>query len=190
MPNVFDTINVKKGDQEKSYKWYQDQIKDLGTISGSNILRTSGAKSLTNNIVFGNMYLFLYDPKHKETLPYYDRLPLVLPFNSAKDGFLGINLHYLPYLVRFRILGALTDYAVNSNVSEKTRIQISWKILSSSARLAPVTACVKHYLFDHVKSRFLKIRYNDWITASQLPIEQFAKAKKTTVWNETRKKYT
>lgn len=188
MPNVFDEIRMKKGDEEKSYRWYQNEVKNLTNLSGNNLLR--GNKALTSRLVFGNMYLFLYDPKHKDTLPYYDRLPLVLPFNTAKDGFVGINLHYLPYLARFRILGALSEYVVNTKVSERTKIQVSWKILSSSARLAPVTACVKHYLFDHIQTRFLRINYSDWVTASQLPIEQFVGAKKTTVWNETRKKYT
>jgi hypothetical protein len=188
MTNIFDTINIKRKDEEKSYKWYQNEIKTLKNLNGNNLLR--GNRALTNRITFGNMYLFLYDPKFKETLPYYDSLPLVLPFNTAKDGFLGINLHYLPYLARFKILGTLSNYVINTNANEKTKIQISWKILSSSSKLEPVTACVKHYLFNHIQTRFLKINYNDWITASQLPIEQFKGANKITVWNDTRKKYT
>jgi hypothetical protein len=113
----------------------------------------------------------------------------VLPFNFAPGGFLGINLHYLPYLMRFKILGALTDYVVNSKNSDKTKVQVSWNILSTAAKFEPVKACVKHYLSDHVQTRFLRINYQDWVTASQLPIEQFVKASKTKVWNDSRKKY-
>ena len=29
--------------------------------------------------VIGKMYFFIYDPKHKDTLPMYDRFPLVFP---------------------------------------------------------------------------------------------------------------
>jgi hypothetical protein len=130
----------------------------------------------------------MYDPKHKETLPYYDTLPLVLPFNTAPNGFLGINLHYLPYLARFNLLGNLSMLATDENMNERTRINISWQILNSSSKYLSATACVKHYLTDHIKTRFLKINFSDWITAAMLPIESFRKEQKEKVWRETKRK--
>ena len=92
--NIFQTINMKTGDDRKSYQWYRDQVRNLGSgLTGTQLLRN---EKLSSRIVPGNMYLFMYDPKHKETLPYYDTVPLVLPFKSVPEGFLGINLHYLP----------------------------------------------------------------------------------------------
>ena len=128
------------------------------------------------------MYLFFYDPKHKDTLPYYDRLPLVLPFRKVPDGFYGINLHYLPYMMRFKILGLLSEYETGKD--EDTRIQLSWRLLNASSRLHPAKFAVKHYLNSHVKSRLYKIPYTDWITASQLPVEKFVGAQKTKVWQD------
>jgi hypothetical protein len=111
-----------------------------------------------------------------------------LPFRTVPDGFLGINLHYLPYLARFRLLGELSKLTTDKKITEKTRIEISWQILNSSSKYLAATACVKHYLNDHLRSRFLKINYNDWITASMLPVESFRKVKKEKVWQETKKK--
>jgi hypothetical protein len=189
--NIFQTVSMKAGDAQKSYYWYREQVKNLGSnLSGTQLLRN---ETLTSRIRPGEMYLFMYDPKLKKTLPYYDAVPLVLPFKTLKDGFLGINLHYLPYLARFKLLGELNKLTLDKRINENTRIQISWQILNSSSKYLAATACVKHYLNAHLRSRFLKINYTDWITASMLPVERFksdsgndpAKAK---VWRDTSKK--
>jgi hypothetical protein len=184
--NIFQQVNMNAGDARKSYQWYRDQVRNLGSnLSGVQLLRN---EKLSSRIVPGNMYLFMYDPKYKDTLPYYDTVPLVLPFRTVPDGFLGINLHYLPYLARFRLLGELSKLTTDKKITEKTRIEISWQILNSSSKYLAATSCVKHYLNDHLRSRFLKINYNDWITASMLPVESFRKVKKEKVWQETKKK--
>jgi len=184
--DIFRTISMKAGDADRSYQWYRSQINALGRIQSSSLFRD---KKLTTALIPGNIYLFAYDPKHKETLPYYDTLPLVLPFRKMPNGFLGINLHYLPYLARFRLLGELSKLATDTTVNETTRIKISWQVLEGSSKLLAATACVKHYLNNHLKSSFLKIEFNDWVTASMLPIERFQKESKQDVWKETRKKY-
>ena len=185
--NIFQQVNMNAGDVRKSYNWYREQVTSLGrNISGTQLLRN---EKLTSRIVPGNMYLFMYDPKYKLELPYYDAVPLVLPFKIVKDGFLGINLHYLPYLARFKLLGELNKLTLDKTVNENTRIQISWRILNSSSKYLAATACVKHYLNDHLRSRFLKINYEDWITASMLPVESFRKVKKEKVWQEVKQKH-
>jgi hypothetical protein len=185
--NIFKTVSMKAGDAQKSYTWYRNQVRNLGSgVSGLQLIRN---ETLTNRIKPGEMYLFMYDPKHKDTLPYYDAMPLVLPFRQLPDGFLGINLHYLPYLARFNLLGALSNLATDKNMNEKTRIQISWQILNGSTKYLAATACVKHYLNDHLRTRFLKIDYQDWVTAAMLPVENFKKAKKEVVWQDTKNKY-
>jgi hypothetical protein len=177
----FETIRLNAGGQEKSYQWYRQQVLNLGKMASSTgqVLRDT---PMVTTIMPGEMYLFMYDPKFKNKLPYYDRLPLVLPFRKVPGGFYGINLHYLPYLMRFRILDILTQYAITTN--EDTRVKLSWKLLDATSRLRPAKFAVKHYLNDHVKSRFYKINYKDWVTASQLPVEKFVGAQKTAVWQD------
>ena len=189
MNTIFDDIKITKEGTSKAYRWYRDQINKLSTGRNSNpSVLMNQTNKLTTTITPGEMYLFYYDPKHKETLPHYDTLPLVLPFRKVKDGFYGINLHYLPYLLRFKLLGQLNNLVINKNISENTRIQISWKILNSTSQYSSALVCVKHYLDDHIRSRFLKIDYKDWIVASQLPLEQFVKQNKNSVWRQTVRK--
>jgi hypothetical protein len=178
--NAFETIRLNAAGEEKSYQWYRQQIASLGKLTNTNqILRDT---KIATRLIPGEMYLFYYDPKYKDTLPYYDRLPLVLPFRKVPDGFYGINLHYLPYMMRFRILGLLSDYSTGKD--EDARIQLSWRLLNASSRLHPAKFAVKHYLNSHVKSRLYKIPYTDWVTASQLPVEKFVGAQKTKVWQD------
>lgn len=184
---IFDKVRTNAGDTRRSFQWFQNQVR---TLAKGNLDRSlmSDSKKLTNTLIPGEMYLFYYDPKHKETLPYFDRLPLVLPFRRVKDGFYGINIHYMPYLMRYNLLAKLSEYTNNDKYDDTTRLRISWSILTQFSRSAPITESVKHYLSDHIKSRFLRISYPDWVTVSQLPIEQFEGANKTVVWRNSRKR--
>lgn len=185
--NPFQDIRMKAGDSQKSAQWYQTQVKTLGSLSAEKLL--SGSGRLTSRVLPGNMYMFLYDAKLKDKLPYWDAFPLVLPFKMLTDGFMGINLHYLPYMARFRLLGLLSDFASDAKMDENTRLILSWKILSSSSKLNAIKPCVKHYLSSQMQSRFLKINFPDWVTASQLPVERFQKASKSQVWRDSKTKY-
>ena len=185
--NPFQDIRMKAGDVDRSLNWYQIQVKNLKNVRPNTLMKS--APDLTTVIVPGNMYMFFYDAKLKDKLPYWDMFPLVFPFRKVDGGFFGLNLHYLPYPVRFKLLGYMHDLAYDSRVSEGTRLQLNWKILNSSSKYAPIKACVKHYLYSQLESRFLKVHYPDWITASQLPVERFVGANKQEVWRQSREKY-
>jgi hypothetical protein len=185
--NPFLNIRSKIGDEEKSMSWYKAQIKSLSSITPNRLL--SNAPDLTSRILPGNMYMFFYDAKHQDKLPYWDMFPLVLPFRSVQDGFFGLNLHYLPYGARFKLLGYLHDLSIKKEMSEDNRLRLNWRLLNSASRFAPAKACVKHYLYEQLKSRFLQVQYPDWITAAMLPVERFVGANKTAVWEDSRKKY-
>lgn len=183
---IFDSLRVDDSSQQKSVQWYQAQVRKLGTINTRKLFLEG---TLTNQIFPGEMYLFRYDPKTKDALPYYDMFPLALPFRRIPGGFLGVNFHYLNYAFRLKMLRMLSQYATNSKFDETTRVRVTWRLLESTSRLAPIKFCVKHYLTDQIQSRFIKIPFPDWVVASQLPVERFMKAEKTNVWRETRKKF-
>ena len=184
--NPFLDIRSKAGDVDRSLNWYQTQVKALQTIRPNKLL--SNTPDLASRILPGQMYFFLYDAKTKEKLPYWDMFPLALPFRRVPGGFYAINMHYMPYPYRFKLLGALHQFATDEKMNEETRIRVSWNLLSNMSRVAPIKACVKHYLDDQVQSRFLQIKYPDWITASMLPVEKFVGATKQKVWQDTKER--
>lgn len=181
---------------EKAREWYRNQArkansaKDLnteGSITGENILKTSGNKSKVANQVIGNMYLFRYDPKHKDTLPYYDRYPLVFPINKAKGGFLGINMHYLPPTLRAELMDALYSTVTNKKFDESTRLKISYDVLNKAKKFRLFKPTIKHYLGKHVKTRFVYMNPSEWDIALFLPLQEFVGASKQKVWADSRK---
>lgn len=183
--NIFDQIAQTRGEQDKSMRWYQDKMRDMSaSVTPNKLLRIQN--QLTNRIQVGSMYMYIYDPKLKETLPYYDTFPLVFPYKKVPGGFYGINLHYLPYGLRFQLLQRLFDLATDTTITDSTRLVMSWKVLSASSKFAAVTPCVKHYLDAHVMSRFLQIPPKDWATAVMLPVERFVGATKNKVWRDSR----
>ncbi len=187
--NPFLNVRSKVGDSDRSLAWYQTQVKALAAAATKPNKLMQNAPDLTTRIMPGNLYMFFYDPKLKDKLPYYDMFPLVLPFRKVPSGFYGINLHYLPYPLRFKLLGALQEYALDNTMSEDNRVRVTWTTLLTMSRVAPVKACVKHYLDGQVQSRFLNIKYPDWVTASLLPVERFVGASKQQVWQDSREMY-
>jgi hypothetical protein len=139
----------------------------------------------TNRPLLGKMYFFYYDPKTKTELPYYDTFPLVLVLDKYADGFLGLNLHYLPLKYRVIFLDKLMQYARYDDDDEVKKIKITYDILDSARRLREFRPCLKRYLYSHVKSRILTVQPAEIDVAVFLPIQRFVKEKAQTVWKES-----
>lgn len=179
--------NVGPNNSIDARKWFREKAGQVRNVDVRNLYRQS-QPFLTNRPAVGRMYLFFYDPKTKDTLPYYDRFPLVFPFRRVQDGFYGINLHYLPPLLRARLMDALYSTTNNDKMDESTRLRINYNILSSAAKFKYFKPCVKHYLNNHVKSRFLYIDPNQWDIALFLPLERFGRTSRQTVYKDSKLK--
>lgn len=194
MATVFDSIitqGVRAGqipartDQARS--WYRDTAKQFGRNINEKSLMNKDKTRLVSRIKPGNMYMFQYDPKYKDTLPYYDRFPLIFPFRVEGDRFWGINLHYLPHRIRAQLMDSLYDLVNNQRYDETTRIQGSYQLLNRAARSRWIQPCVKQYLFSQLDSRFMYVYPSEWDIALFLPLERFSKATKSQVWADTKR---
>lgn len=170
-------------------EWYRDQAKRIprSQTQEGRLIREMGVERYENRFRIGHMYMFIYNPKHKDTLPYYDRFPLIFPINRAKGGFLGINFHYLPLPLRAKLMDALYDVTSNDRFDETTRIKASYSILSSAMKYKEFKPTVKHYLANHIVSRLTYINPAEWDVALFLPTERFEGATKTQVWTDSRR---
>ena len=166
--------------------WLKKKVNDLRP-SPASIMRDK--ERLRDKSFIGRMYFYLYDPKHKDTLPYYDRFPLVIPIERYKDGFLGLNLHYIHPRHRINLLDKLSEIASNKNYNENTKLRISYDYLAASSRAFEATPCIKRYLFSHVQSRFLEITADEWDIAVLLPMESFVGATTNKVFAESEDKF-
>lgn len=160
----------------------------IATLNPTRQALLSDRQRLKGGAIIGRMYFFFYDPKTKDTLPYYDRFPLVLPIEQYQDGFLGLNLHYLHPKQRIILLDKLSEYASNSKYDTTTKLRLSYDVLRRSSSISEHIPCVKKYLFSQVDSRFLEITADEWDIAALLPMESFVGASSGKVYAESRKK--
>ena len=86
---------ITQANTKKSMTWFSQQVRSISNF-GPAQMWAQHREDLVSQIHRGGMFLFFYNPKLKDKLPYYDRFPLVIPLERYADGFLGINLHYLP----------------------------------------------------------------------------------------------
>jgi hypothetical protein len=136
----------------------------------------------------GQMFMFFYDPKTKSSLPYYDRFPLIFPINFYKDGFLGINLHYIPPYTRAKLMDSLYSTINNNKYDNTTKLRINYELLNGVGRFNEFKPCIKRYLFSHVVSNFQYVSPDDWDKAIMLPTERFVGKSKDKVWADSMSK--
>ena len=166
--------------------WLRAKVKELTPTSRALMADRDRLKS---NSTIGKMYFYFYDPKTKDSLPYYDRFPLVIPIESYKDGFLGLNLHYIHPKQRLILLDKLSETATNNNFDSKTKLRVSYSYLAGASKAFEATPCIKRYLFTHIQSRFLEISADEWDIAAMLPVETFVGATTSKVYADSRKKF-
>ena len=197
---VFQTIlqraasqNITPKMEQNSINWFRDQAKTI-SVNPNKLLQSQRTR-LTTKPMIGRMYVFQYDPKMKKELPYYDTFPLVIPFDTIRTGgaiptgqpgFMGLNLHYLPPILRARLLDNMYEFTNNDKLDETTKFQISYKLLKRVSQLKYFKPCVKQYLFSHMRSRFFYIQPSEWDMAAFLNIARFQKASQKQVWEDSR----
>lgn len=175
---------------KEAINWFRTNVrKTTNSISPTRLMREEKDNLVNSwtNVGPGQMYFVNYDPKHKKTLPYYDTFPLIIPVERYKDGILGMNLHYLPPVLRAKLLDALYDTASNKKFDEKTRMKVSYDIMKSASKFRLFEPCLKRYLGSHFRSRFVKVQPKAWTPAVFLPFENFEKASNQKVWSDSRK---
>ena len=184
---AFELYHIDPNAVKNSKKWFDEQIGKLATkkITPNRIMVGDGGLELTSRLKPGRPVFFYYDPKHKETLPYYDQFPLVIPYQKTNDGFVGLNLHYLDYRPRMMLFKELVKIYGQNRTSETAKIQYSWELIRGVSKLKAAAPCIKQYLMSHVKSPFCEIPTDSWYTAVMLPVQRFVGASKEQVWKES-----
>ena len=197
MASLLDKVQdaVRKGtvgaEVKRSARWFQDKIKGLSGSLRNQWSSTNAPKfyreaenkvtsaELKKRANLGELYAYYYDPKHRNTLPYYDSFPLImlLGVDPSKETFLGLNFHYLNPKLRAILLDRVTA-KIGSGI-------INWKKIAMIPQVEP---CVKRYRFDHIMRRVVPIEEEENEIAIFLPLERFRKASKSKVWSDSKRR--
>jgi hypothetical protein len=188
--SLFQEIKDSAEGRELSIKWYQRKIKSLGADRYSatqHIMQGSKEGRVVSRPEFGMLNLFYYEPKGASKLKYYDIYPIVLPFESHRNGFTGINFHFLPIPLRIELLERLQLY------SRGDTLEVYWDLIAEWRSVQPI---VRRYLKQQVKSLFLRLPLDDMLVGSLLPVQGFYKGDwnykqrvpNRIVWRDTRRR--
>jgi hypothetical protein len=176
--SILDMVrNDPRYSQTRSVDWFKNKINELGGNSPStkyDLLKTTKEKQATRFLP-GAMYIFKYDPKHKDILPFYDTWPCSLIFSITPTLCTGINFHYLPYIIRGKLFDKLWQIAMVYRNNQQQCKRLTWKFLSNVSKFPEIRPAVKSYLYSHIQSKLIKIDLDEWKIALLLPIESFAK---------------
>ena len=152
---------------------------DLNKYASSYLEAQSGT-------MIGKMYMFQYAAKHHETLPFWDKFPLIILVGPAKGGVYGANVHYLPPVLRAAFFDSLLGVINTKDINEKTRFQITYNILKSTRKFRYFAPTFKHYLTPNIKSKIIYIPPTEWGNAVFLENAEWQKAGRDTVYKWSR----
>ena len=76
----------------------------------------------------------------------------------------------------------LMKFSNDQKTDSKTRLLLSWKLLSNAAKFPEVSHCVKKYHIGHIKSVFMDVNPKFWLISALLPVEKFKGASSEEVW--------
>ena len=182
MASVFDTIKRNAGDLDRSNSWYRSQVNRIASGKTAGQLFREGKLQARPSV--GRLNLFGDNPKLRAKLPYYDIFPLVLPLEPIKGGFMGMNFHYLPPLLRFRLLERMQARASDRRFDSKTRFEVAYDDVKNIKIVKPT---IKKYLYAYCQTGFLRINADEAATAIFLPVQRFKKASEARVYADSRR---
>lgn len=148
----------------KSVKWFREKVKQ--SVKGKSVTAFKP----------GAIYTYVYDAKHKDTLPYWDKYPLIISLGTSttKHGVKlmhGLNLHYIPPRARQEFLESLLIYATTKKqVSISTRLKINWDTVKG---MRGSKHMIKAYLPQNIRGKIVEVDPREWVNVIYLPTQQF-----------------
>src|SRR5207245_2031606 len=133
----FDTIRTKmqryglRPLTKQARNWLTDSVQKAQSPTQSQLFKRSLVATTMAEAFIGRMFFYAYEAKWKDELPFWDRFPLIFVVDIYEDGWLGINLHYLPMRLRMQLFDALLALADNRSLDDVTRLRLSYNYIKS-----------------------------------------------------------
>lgn len=174
----------------KAYVWLMDKVERIKNPAGD-----ENRTPLDYVIKYpGYFYMFRYDSKlyAEGKLKFFDAYPLVFVFQVDKDGFTGINFHYILPKFRALILVHLMKTYGDRFFKNERLIPVNWNMMQSSLGGAKrhINVAVKRYLWSNVQKmrgvsamridntdmeNTMYFTSADWVNTTEHQIRQYIK---------------
>ena len=191
MSNLFATVEQEafragiNPRTKESRAWFRKKVQRMRV--NRRALMKENEIQMKSTAIAGSMAMYFYDAKHRETLPYWDSFPLTIIVGPAKDGFYGMNLHYLPIPLRAKFLDGLMGITSDKRYDQNTKFNVTYAYLQRAAKMKYFKPCFKHYLTSQVEGNFAIVPAPEWEIAVFLPTAQW-NGNKNQVYKDSRNK--
>ena len=138
------------------------KIRQPGILDGR-LIRTNAQN--------GMFYTFIYDPKGKDYLEYYDRVPLIIVLSSDKDGFTALNWHLIEPEERVLMYDLMLRY--KRGVNYRAYIDMTWDRIKSMKMFRMGKPIIRRYLYKQIRSKIIRVPDDDWEVMLMLPTQRF-----------------
>lgn len=182
MASIENSIKQSGGSTKEATSWLYSMVPGLRS---ANVPENAFDPRQGASTFIGGMFIYTYDPKHKDKLPWYDTLPVVIPIELYNDGWLGVNVHYLPPSMRMRLLDKMLEFKKRAH-TPRAYMQVSYEFLKGAIQTKMFEPTIHRYLASHVTSRILRIDDNYWDKVAMLPLARFKKSSASTIWKRAR----
>lgn len=190
--------NMKGGSARGAAEWFVRAIEDglmvvpedddlLAAVIDNARSRKASKSYLT---LQGRMFAFMYSPRTRARLEYFDFTPLIITLGIHNENVLGINLHYLDVELRIALLEKLLRLT-QANFGESMPpkgvgyFRTDYPMLKSIKYVSGLP-CVRSYDPRRMIGNPVLIPSNEWGNAVALPFENFVNASNGKIHLETR----
>jgi len=135
----------------------------------------------------GKLLFLNYDPKTKEQLPYYDTMPMIFVLEVRSTYLLGLNLHYLGYADRKKLVDAIYQFGVDDLDDEEIMIKLRYSGIEAFSRTRYAKVCLKKYKVSNIRN-WMIVPAKAWNHLIYLPLYDFRKQNASIVWKESHDK--
>ena len=177
--------NLQLGD-DRTTRWLATNLSKIKTTMNQRNFIDSGKTVIRKSLTPGKMVFYGYSPKTKDQLMFWDEFPITIILHPQKDGFLGLNLHYLPPSGRANFLNNLLKYVSDPNWiahnNTSVEFRVTYGMLKGSAIMKAYRPCIKRYYYKHIVSKVAFISPHDWKTVPFFPLDRFKGASRSDIW--------
>ena len=166
-----------------SLQWFQRNVRDIRRTPSS-LMKEN--QNFVTRFELGKMYMYMYDPKGRDKLKYYDYFPITICLKRYATGFMGINLHYLSPKYRALLMDGLYEYY--KEIEGNSYFQIRYPTVRSVSKLRWAKPCIKQYQYGYLDSRIVEVLPEHMDMAVMLPSQRFRSKGSTTNANDIYRK--
>lgn len=135
----------------------------------------------------GDMVIFNYVSKGRLEDSKFNSFPMIFILSVSHDRIYGLNMLYLPPVLRNKVILQLTKSVAGLKLTDTTRGLMVANLLKSYKDVKLFAPCFREYKLDSIKSKFINIPTNNWGLSLKMPIIPIGKQQQVPKFKEAAK---